>query len=93
MEREARQVTVDARELQGGFEKFLALAAEGVEVVITEAGKVTARILPPDPGPRPRRRRDLKVEPRRRTGPRRLPPLTGLRIPPEEVDRIVREWR
>jgi len=93
MQREGRKVTIDASELHEGFEKFLALADEGVEVVITEAGKVTARILPPDPGPRPRPRRDLRIEPRRRTGPRRLPPLTGLHIPPEEVDRIVREWR
>lgn len=93
MEREERQITIDVSELEGGFEKFLALADEGVEVLIAEQGKVTARILPPDPGPKPRRRRSLKIEPRRRTGPRRLPPLTGLHIPPDEVDRIVREWR
>jgi antitoxin (DNA-binding transcriptional repressor) of toxin-antitoxin stability system len=93
MEREGRKVTVDVRELHDGYDRFLALAFEGVEVVITEAGKVTARILPPDPGARPRPRRDLKIEPRRRTAPRRLPPLTGLHIPPEEIDRIVREWR
>ena len=93
MEREARKVTVDASEMDDRFEEFLALADKGVEVVITEAGKVTARIIPGDPGPKPRRRRDLKVEPRRRTGPRQLPPLSGVHIAPEVIDQIVREWR
>jgi len=93
MEREGRKVTIDASELHEGYEKFLALAEDGVEVVITEAGKVTARILPPDPGPRPRRQRNVSIEPRRRKGQRYLPPLTGLHIPAEEIDRIVREWR
>lgn len=93
MERESRQVTVDVSELDERFEEWLALADQGVEVVILDEGKVHARLIPGDPGPKPRRRRDLKVEPRRRTGPRQLPPLSGVHIPAEEIDRIVSEWR
>lgn len=93
MEREGRKVTVDASELEDGFEKVLALADEGVEVLITEHGKVTARIIPPDPGPKPRRSRGVRVEPRRRAGPRYVPPPPDFYVPRAVVDQIVRDWR
>lgn len=90
---ERPSITIDASELDNGFDKFLALADKGIVVILTEDGKVTARILPGAPGPRPRRSRSVRITPRRRTGPRYMPPLVGVNIPVEEIDRLTRESR
>ena len=95
MEQEGRQVTIDASELHGRLKEWEKLVDQGVTVVITEAGKVTARMIPGDPGPPPRRHPKLKFTPRQRTGPRYIPPplCEGLGLTPQEIDRITREAR
>jgi antitoxin (DNA-binding transcriptional repressor) of toxin-antitoxin stability system len=92
---QGRQITVDAAELQGRWKEFEKLVDQGVTVVITEAGKVTARMIPADPGPPPRRHPKLKFTPRQRTGPRYIPPPLGegLGLAPERIDQITREAR
>jgi antitoxin (DNA-binding transcriptional repressor) of toxin-antitoxin stability system len=93
MNSERPKIEVDASEMHGRFNEFLARADEGVEVVIKDEGKVVARIIPGDPGPRPRRSRSVRITPRRRTGPRYMPPPVGVHLSPEEIDEIVRASR
>jgi antitoxin (DNA-binding transcriptional repressor) of toxin-antitoxin stability system len=88
-----RQVTIDANEFEERFDEWLARADEGVTVVITEEGKVVGRIIPGDPGPKPRRSPKVRITPRQRTGPRSMPKLPRVDISAAEIDRITREAR
>ncbi len=91
MERERPRITIDASELEQGFDRFLKLADAGAEVIITEQGRVTARLL--SNGPPRRRRPTARITPRRRQGPRYIPPLVGVDLSNEDIDRITRESR